>query len=306
MRRTLSTWGAATLLLAAACSVTTENTTSSPLLAAFQTAPYGMSEVYSTFSLSSDQENLPWAPPGRPGHEFGRGPAGGPMGFIMGGLHGGFMGEGFGTHFGNRPPGEGEGSGNCSFDSGSGRVVCPPITRNGLTILRSAQYRDANGDVQPAFDNQTTNSINTQVSVTGTVTRRDGATSQVDNQSDRTVSGLASGSTQRTVNGTARGHEVTTGTDRTGDFTADRLAGDTVVNVIIPVGTDGHPSFPTSGTITRSMTVTVTYTGSTPVTSTRREVITFTGNNSATITITHDGETRTCTITRGAGRPICS
>jgi hypothetical protein len=227
------------------------------------------------------------------------------MGFMMGGLGGGFMGEGFGDRFGHRPPNEGEG-GNCTFDSGTGRVVCQPVTRGGLTILRSAQYRDANGVVQQAFDNQTTNSINTQIAVSGSVTRRDGDVSQVDNQSDRTVSGLASGSTQRTVNGTSRGHEVTTGTDRTGDFTADRLAGDTVVNVVIPVGTDGHPSFPSSGTITRSMTVTVTYSGSTPTTSTRREVITFTGNNSATITITHNGDTRTCTITRGEGRPSCS
>ena len=43
-------------------------------------------------------------------------------------------------------------------------------TRNGLTINRSAQYKDASGAVQQAFDSTTTNSVNTQASVTGTVT----------------------------------------------------------------------------------------------------------------------------------------
>jgi hypothetical protein len=70
MRAILWPLGAAAVLLAAACSVSTDNTTSTPLLAAFQTAPYGMSNVSSTFATSSDQENEPWAPPGRPGHEF--------------------------------------------------------------------------------------------------------------------------------------------------------------------------------------------------------------------------------------------
>jgi len=305
--RTTRLFAAALLpLAAAACSVTTDTSNSADLLAAFQTAPFGMSNVSTTFATSSDQESTPWAPPGRPGHEFDRhGPRGGPMGFIMGGLGGGFLGGGFGPHFGDRPANEDGQGGTCTFNSGTGRVECEPVTHNGLTIIRSAQYKDANGAVQNGFDNQTTNSINTQISVTGTVTRRDNATSEVDHQSDRTVTGLAAGSTERTVNGTSHGHEVTTGTDRTGDFVADRVAEDAIQNVVIPVTTNGHPGFPSSGTITRSMTVTVTYTGSDPVTSNRQEVITFTGNHSATITITHNGETRTCTITPDA-RPSCS
>ena len=43
-------------------------------------------------------------------------------------------------------------------------------TRNGLTISRSAQYKDASGAIQQAFDSTTTNSVNSQTSVTGTVT----------------------------------------------------------------------------------------------------------------------------------------
>ncbi len=298
---------AALLPMAAACStLTTDTTNTADLLAAFQTAPFGMSDVSSTFATSSDQEGTPWAPPGRPGHEFDhRGPPGGPMGFMMGGLGGGFLGGLFGPHFGNRPVSEDGDGGNCAFNSGTGRVECDPVTRGGLTIVRSAQYQDASGTVQSAFDAQTTNAITTQIAVTGTITRRDNASSEVDDQSDRTVTGLAPGSTQRTVNGASRGHEVTTGTDRTGDFVADRTADDAVENVVIPVGTDGRPGFPSSGTITRSMTVTVTYTGAAPETVTRSEMITFTGSNSATITITHNGETRTCTLSPDA-RPSCS
>lgn len=289
----------ALLALAAACSSTTSPSSDTDLLAAFETAPYGMSNVSTTFGLSADQESSPWMP-GGPGH---RGP---PMGFMMGGIGGGFDGHPFGPAFGNRPPNEGEGGANCTFDSGSGRVVCAPITRGGLTITKSAQFKDAAGNVQQAFDNQTTNSINTQISVTGTAERRNGATSQVDNNSDRTVTGLAQGSTQRTVNGTSHGHELTTGSNDHGDFSLERTADESIQGLVIPVGSDGHPSFPTAGTITRSMTVTLTRAGADPRTMTRSEVITFTGGDTATIVITHNGETRTCTLTLSQGRPSCS
>ena len=144
---------AALLPIAAACALTTDTTDSSDLLAAFQSAPFGMSDLSTTFATSSDQEGTPWAPPGRPGHEFDHhGPPGGPMGFMMGGLRGGFLGSLFGPHFGNRPVSEDGDGGSCSFDAGSGRVECDPVTRGGLTIVRSAQYLDANGAVQSGFD----------------------------------------------------------------------------------------------------------------------------------------------------------
>ncbi len=154
------------------------------------------------------------------------------MGFMMGGGLGdaflgigGGGGGGFGPRFGHRPPGEGDPFAHCTYNAGTGRVECDPITRGGLTIVRSASFLDAAGNGQTGFDSLTTNTINTRISVNGTITRRDGATSDVDSQSDRTVAGLAPGSSQRTVNGTSQGHELTTGTDPTGDFTAERVAG---------------------------------------------------------------------------------
>jgi hypothetical protein len=178
--------------------------------------------------------------------------------------------------------------------------------RNGLTITRSAAYTTAAGAVQQAFDSVTTNTINVRVSVTGTATRRNGVTSTVQNASDRTVSGLAAGSTQRTVNGTSAGTENTTGTDSTGaTFTAVRTAGDTTKNVVIPVSTPTTPAFPTAGTVIRSMKVTVTYASKAPVTSTRREVLTYDGSNTAKLVITRDGTTRNCTVPLPHGRPTC-
>ena len=303
---------AAASLLAAACLSTTDaGSATSELISGFQSTPVAFGNVSSTFAGSESGDTNPWGPPGRPGHGPD-GPGGhgghhgpGPMGFMMGGgLGDGFLGLGFGPGFGHRPPGEGDPFATCSFNSGSGREECSE-THDGLTISRTSQFKDASGTVQSAFDSLTTNSINTRISVSGTVTRRDGDVSAVQHASDRTVTGLAQGSTQRTVNGTSAGQETTTGTDSTGSFTAVRTAGDTVQAVVIPF-TSGHPSYPISGSVIRSMKVVVTYAGSAATTSTRREVISYDGSATATIVITHDGETKTCTLPLPHGHLTCS
>jgi hypothetical protein len=296
VRQTYRMYLPAALMLAAACSsLTTDTNSDSSLLAAFETAPYGMSNVSSTFGNSPDQDG--WMPSNRPNH-------GSAMGFLMGGLGADFDGRGFGPRFGDRPAADDADKPTCSFDAATGRVVCEPVTRGGLTILKSFQYKDAAGNVQSAFDRGVTNSINTQISVEGTITHRNGATTEVDHASNRTVAGLAEGSTERTVNGTSHGHDVTTGSNDKGDFVADRLAQDAIQNLVIPI-TNGHPSFPTAGTITRSMQVTLTYAGSDPLTRTRTEIITFNGDGTATIVITHNGETKTCTFELPRRRLSC-
>ena len=299
-------------LLAAACLSTTDaGSTTSELISGFQSIPVAFSNVSSTFAGSESGDGNPWGPPGRPGHGPD-GPGGhgghhgpGPMGFMMGGgLGDPFLGLGFGPGFGHRPPGEGDPFASCSFNNGTGREECTE-THDGLTITRSSQFKDAGGTVQSAFDSLTTNSINTKISVSGTITRRDGDVSVVQHSSDRSVTGLAQGSTQRSVNGTSAGQETTTGTDSTGSFTAVRTAGDTIQAVVIPL-TNGHPSYPTSGTVIRSMKVVVTYAGSAATTSSRREVISYDGSATATIVITHDGETKTCTLPLPHGHLSCS
>ena len=82
-----------------------------------------------------------------------------------------------------------------------------------------------------------------------------------------------------------------------GAFTAKRTAGDTVIAVVIPAGTatNEHP-YPTAGTIIRAMSATVTITGQSPTTSTRREVVTYDGSATAKVVITQDGTTQNCTL----------
>jgi hypothetical protein len=273
------------------------NSSAVDLSSAFTTLPVGFSEVQSTFG---DSTGTQWGPgAGGQGHQGG----GGDM--MCGGL-GGFVGFGLGFGGGHGLL-AGELSGNCAFDASSGRVACDPVTRDGLTVTRSAQYADANGAAQQTFDSLTTNTVNLQVTVSGTRIRRDGDTAQVQHASDRTVTGLVSASTGPTINGTSAGTETTTGSDSVGTFNAVRTIGDTIQNVVLPASSaSSATSYPTAGTIIRSMLVTVMYVGQSPTTSSRREVVTFNGSSTATVVVTKDGTTQNCTLPLPRGRLTCS
>jgi len=261
---------------------------------------------------------------------FDRGPGGpgGRGGHGRGGGHGGPFGEAL------RCTG-------AAFNAASQRVDCPTQTVNGLTIVRSAQYRTTAGAVQQAFDTATTNAVNFQERVTGTVTyaraaadtgrggrRGPGgwghgrgsvgrllgdtatiltATTTVAQQSERTTTGLATGATTRTVNGVSGGTENTTGTSSTGAFTARRTTADTTRNVVTPVRAAGAttPTYPTAGTVIRVMTASLSYTGRTPLTYARREVVTYDGTATAKVSITENGTTRSCTQALPRGRLVC-
>lgn len=127
------------------------------------------------------------------------------------------------------------------------------------------------------------------------------ATINVSNTSDRTVTGLAQGSTQRSVSGVSSGTETTTGTTTRGEFIATRTIADTTTGVVVPVTTDGR-AYPTAGSVSRTMTATLTYAGQAPVSLTRREVVTYDGTATAKVVITENGRTRNCTraLPRGA------
>lgn len=204
------------------------------------------------------------------------------------GMGDGFLGAGFGPGFGRGPFGDAGLLGVCAFSASAGRITCDPVTVNGLTIQRSAAYTNAAGVAQSALDS-TTNTINTRAAVSGTITYDGGmgpdyrlsrtlsstdsilnVTAVVHNTSDQTVSGLAAGSTQRTVNGTSTGLETTTGTTTAGAFTAARAVGDTTAGLIIPVRSSGI-SYPTGGTVIRSMRASATLPGQAAQSSARRE-----------------------------------
>jgi hypothetical protein len=290
---------------------------------AFQSVPVGMSANSSSFDASGDtgpffpgqMEGPGMRGPGGPG---GPGGMGGPGehrdGFGGREMRGGLMGGGLGPNFLGRVPfGRGLGRGpfgafnlpdTCTFDATSGRVTCPDKTDRGLTISASFAFKDAADVAQAKFDTLTTNSVNDKVTVSGTRTRRDSSTSTVNNTSDRTVTGLAPGSTQRTINGTANGTETTVGTRDGVGFTAVRTASDTTTGLVIPIS-DGHPTVPSAGVVIRSMTVTITPDGGAATTRSRREQITFDGTNVVSVVITQDGITKTCSITLPAHRLTC-
>jgi hypothetical protein len=225
-----------------------------------------------------------------------------------------------------------------TFNASTGRLVCPDETHNGVTTSRSAQYTDASGAVQQSFDTLTTNSVNQQATVSGTIVfnraadsasagdrgkdcwgrgrgpagRLLGDTSTVltasttiNSASSRTVAGLAQGSAQRTVNGASAGQETTTGTSSRGSFTATRTVGDTTTGIVVPIVV-GTRSYPTAGTVIRSMQATLQYQGEAAVTLSRREVITYDGSAVAKIAITENGTTKNCTRGLPRGRVVCS
>jgi hypothetical protein len=297
--------GAAAVLTAACADKITSSLDQTLLDAAFISTPLGFENVASSFSTSSGLAGSAFLPGERDGS---RGPN------MLGGGRD-FMGGGFGEDFlgglvgGGRPFDHGERGGTalsstCTFSASTGIVTCAAETHDGITINRTILFKTAAGTPQAARDSAT-NSITTHISATGAKTRRDSSVTTISHTSDQTVTGLASTATQRTVNGTSAGTETTTGKDTAGTFTVSRVIGDTTSSLIIPI-TSGKPTYPTAGTVIRSMNVTLAYTGKTPASSSRREVVTYDGSATAKLVITQDGTTKNCTIPLPRGRPTCS
>lgn len=304
---------------AAAIAGCSDSTSSSPsalaisMASAYSIAPAGFNELSSSFDASPlagafelgfDSHGLG----GGRGDHGGFGPPGtGPgfgLGFMGGGLFGPFLGDGVGPFL--------HSDNSCVYSATTGFVTCGPTTRDGLTVTRVTKYTTVAGVAQPKQDS-TTNTVATTVNVTGTTTRRDNSTSTVTESSNQTLSGLAKGSTQRTVNSKSASTESSTGTSKQGAFTAKRTAGDTITGVVIPVAattatpTTSHvESYPTAGTVIRSMSATVTITGQAATTSTRREVVTYDGSATAKVVITQDGTTQNCTLPLPHGKLSCS
>ena len=293
--------GGAAVLTAACAEQITGPSDLFPLDAAFLSTPVGFESAASSFSGPSSGTGMPFMPGDRGGS---RGPNG-----LGGGRD--FMGGGFGDDFlggqigGGRPFDRGGFSSptTCIFAASTGVVTCAPETRNGLTVSRTVVYRNLAGTAQAAQDS-TTHSIATRVTVSGTQTRRDGDVTTVSHSSDRTVTGLGSTATQRTVNGTSAGTEATTGKDTAGTFSVARVIGDTTSGIVIPI-VSGRPTYPIAGSVIRSMKAIITYAGKAPSSASRREVVTYDGSATAKLVITQDGATKNCTIALPRGRPTC-
>jgi hypothetical protein len=223
-----------------------------------------------------------------------------------------------------------------TYNASSGRVECATQVINGFTIARSAAYKTAAGATQQAFDTVTTNSVNLLTRVSGTVvydtlsnkrgpnsqhgwgmdrgplgqllgdtTTILSATTAISSTSDRTTSGLAKGSSLRSVNSSSSGSEATTGRSSRGAFTSSRVVGDTVKGLVTPIGATFAVNYPMAGTVVRSMKATIAYAGQAPASTSRREVVTYTGSATVTVVITENGVTKTCARTLPFGRLVC-
>ena len=280
---------------------------------AFNTAPVGAD--LSATSYASTGDGMPWEGPGRGHMGMMRG-----MGSIMGGREmmggpgmGGLMGGGLEGNFaGEKAQGRGASRGpfavariDDSCATGDGNVTCT-TQRGGLTISTVYTIKDAAGATQTKIDDATTASVTTVTTVKGTTTRgRNGeVTATIENTSTRTVTGMDAASANRTVNGESKSKEVSSGTNREGaKFTSTREATDVTTNLIIPNGT-GAPSFPKSGTVTRTMKVTVVIDGKS-TTKSRSETITYNGSATANVTINDNGTNKSCTMTLPRSKPVC-
>jgi hypothetical protein len=341
-RRAVRAGAALAAAVAAACSegstAPSADGASFDLTPAFASLPQGYASVPTSYAGTAPAG--PWMAADR-----GAGPGRGAlMGGGLGGAFAGGVAFGRGGGHGPFGGGVGCPDGAFDAASGR-VVCPTATLPNGLTITRSAAYANAAGQVQQAFDSATTNTVNLRTATSGTVAfdsssgrgrggfgfaARGGrghggrggrggagglflgdtativsATVAVENASERTTSGLAAGSARRTVDGASSSRETTTGTSSRGAFTASRVAGDTTRGLVVPVAAAGAATYPTAGTVIRSMRATLAYAGGEPATASRREVLTYDGSATATLVVTEDGVSRTCTVALPRGRPAC-
>lgn len=197
------------------------------------------------------------------------GPQGGGMG---GGMGGGGMG-----------PGEPGGRGGIG---------------GALSGTQEATFYDAGGNVQDAYDAETTASIHFILDVAGDVTRGPWAAS-IARTRDMTVTGLVGPNTTRTFNGSgsetvSRSRTLDDGTQATHDMSGEFTYSD----VVVPIpGSD--PAWPLSGTIHRTMSVNVVNSPNGDFTKDVDVTVTFDGDSTATAII--DGETVEIDLTTREG-----
>ena len=157
-----------------------------------------------------------------------------------------------------------------------------------LSGTRTATFYDANGVEQAAYDSLTTASVHYTLEIAGDVNRGIW-TGSVSRSRDMTVTGLLGSETTRTHNGfgseaVSRSATLDDGVEATFDMEGSFVQSD----VVVPVpGADRR--YPLSGTITRTMKVTVVNGPKGDVNREVTVVITFDGDSTATAVV--NGET---------------
>ncbi len=143
--------------------------------------------------------------------------------------------------------------GGCTFDSGTGRFDCPPVTTDGLTLVRSFAFFDASGSPMMKFDS-TTASANIMATETGVRPSLTGADT-VNRNRNVTVSGLLGHNTTRIWNGSGVRSDGGYWSDRLALRTYDVQDNTTFTNIVVTLPRLLH-LWPTSGSVSRSVRVT--------------------------------------------------
>ena len=172
----------------------------------------------------------------------------------------------------------------CEYSETSGRFECPSETWNGFTLVRSYTFTDAAGAPLTTFDPDLVNGFGVRAQLTGGASLGNW-TGTIDWQRDFSVTGISALSTSWTWNGTGTATITSSRHTVGGDTRTYNLEITTQVSdVMVPYPlTSG--AYPTSGSITKN--VSVTYIGGDfdGQTTTRTVTTTFNGTQTARLTI---------------------
>jgi hypothetical protein len=176
--------------------------------------------------------------------------------------------------------------------------LCDPVEREGITYTRSIRYLDAAGNAQDAYDEATTASIEYEITVQGE-RDRERWSATIDRSHNLIVSGLLDGSGTVAWNGSgsgtiARSRHVDDGVERSYEI----VSTSEFIEVTIPYPRAAD-SWPISGTITTSLTMTRT-SGNDPQTVSKEVSVDF--NGTSEVPVTADGETFILDLTQRMSR----
>lgn len=179
----------------------------------------------------------------------------------------------------------------CPFDAATGRFVCTSRSRGPFETTRSYAYANEAGAAQNAYSATTTASANFRWSLAGTITKRRWS-GTVSRNRDMTITGLLGANTTITINGTSASERQRTRFAReeseSGANAVERtydMEGSTVIANVVTAAVRLPDTWPASGTITRTHTVTRTDSVNGTRTSTRTSVVTFNGTQFVPLTV---------------------
>ncbi len=174
------------------------------------------------------------------------------------------------------------------LDGNAGQFNCNPAGRDGLTIVRTCTFEDADGLAQTEYDSNTTATVTVHTVIAGAIDRGDWSAT-MDRTSDLVVSGLAGANTTMTWNGSSSGASSQVRQSDSGETRQyDMSFTGTITNVVIPVPRT-ETSWPLSGIIAREVTVTFIGGPRDGTTVTRSTTLEFNGTQYVTLTV--NGET---------------